>query len=192
MILRRLIEVASGVNFADIIDQEICRPLGLSRTSVIVARSELLDLTIGYSALVSPDESPVDVRTRYDPNWVATGVIASTASEIACFYHSLFTGQLLTIDLLREMCTLVQARPSHPRFVKPCYGLGLIADPDSPYGPIYGHGGEGPGYSASALHFGETGSEALTVVLLSNIEDHAALESMILTVGDELIKQRRT
>ena len=88
------------------------------------------------------------------------------------------------------MCTVVQAHPFHPRFVRPCYGLGLIADPDSPYGPIYGHGGAGPGYSASALHFGNMGSEALTVGLLSNTENHAALESMTLAAGEELMKQR--
>ncbi|MEX5219075.1 MAG: beta-lactamase family protein [Nitrospira sp.] len=190
MILLRLIEVISGVTYADSVDREICHPLGLIRTSVIAGRSELRDLTIGYSVLVSSDGSPVDVRARYDPNWVATGVIASTASEIACFYHSLFKGTILTADRLREMCAVVQARPSHPRFVTLCYGLGLIADPDSPYGPIYGHGGEGPGYSASAIHFGETGPQALTVTLLSNTENHAALESMTLAAGEALMKQR--
>ena len=134
MILRRLIEVASGESFADSIHREVCGPLELSRTAVITARSDLQDLTIGYSILVSTDDSPVDVRPRYDPRWVATGVIASTASEIARFYHCLFTGTLLTAHLLREMCTVVQAHPFHPGFVRPCY-IGILVHPHADFAP---------------------------------------------------------
>ena len=32
----------------------------------------------------------------------------------------------------------------------PSYGMGIMADPDGPFGASYGHGGGGPGYSVFA------------------------------------------
>ena len=116
-------EVASGESFADSIPREVCGPLELSRTAVITARSDLQDLTTGYSILVSPDGSPVDVRPRYDPRWVATGVIASTASEIARFYHCLFTGRHSSRLTCSERCALWCKRIL---FIRDSYGLAMV------------------------------------------------------------------
>jgi D-alanyl-D-alanine carboxypeptidase len=44
-----------------------------------------------------------------------------------------------------------------PRWRKPGYGLGLMGDPESPWGPLWGHNGGGPGYRASAFHASDLG-----------------------------------
>ncbi|MES4786059.1 MAG: hypothetical protein C4294_09820, partial [Nitrospiraceae bacterium] len=104
MILRRLIETVGGRSFADIIKAEVCRPLGLHHTSVVKDRADFQTLTAGYSTALSSDGLPVDIREVYDPAWIATGVVASAASNVVRFYHGLFAGEFLPDRLLADMC----------------------------------------------------------------------------------------
>lgn len=187
MIVRRLIETVCGKSFAEIISREVCQPLGLSHTFVVKGREDFQALVPAYSFSMSSDGLPVDVRPRYDPGWVATGVIASTASDLVLFYERLFAGALLTSSLLDEMCSVVSARtPPTQRCVAPSYGLGLIADPHSPYGVCYGHNGAGPGYTSIALRILAPGGQPVTVAVLSNIENFYEAELMAYTLIDEL------
>jgi D-alanyl-D-alanine carboxypeptidase len=190
MIVRRLIETLCGQSFAETIAHEVCEPLGLRHTSVVRHRQDFQELAPAYSFSVSSDGLPVDVRTRYDPGWVATGVVASTASDIVRFYEQLFAGMLVPPALLDEMRTLVRAAaPSTQRFVSPSYGLGLIADLASPYGVLYGHGGGGPGYTSAALHVQPARGEPVTVAVLSNTENFFEVEIMAFVLVDALVNE---
>jgi D-alanyl-D-alanine carboxypeptidase len=181
--LRRLIETVCGQSFAEIVSGEVCQPLGLRYTSVIRNREDFQTLAPAYSFSVSSDGLPVDVRTKYDPGWVATGVVASTASDIVRFYERLFAGALLPAHLLDEMRAVVRAStPSTQRFVLPSYGLGLIADLASPYGVLYGHSGGGPGYTSAALQVLPPRRQPVTVAVLSNIENFFEVELMAFTI----------
>jgi D-alanyl-D-alanine carboxypeptidase len=188
MVLRRLIETVCDSSFADVVTRQVCKPLGLARTSVIETRSDLLGLTIGYSLGLSRNGYPVDVRPLYDIGWAPTGVVASTASDVVRFYDGLFAGQLLPVHLLGEMCRLRRVGCSHPIFANPSYGLGLMADPDIRFGPVYGHNGEGPGYAASAFHFRHPGGQPLTIAILTNTENYQEAEIMVLKVGEKLTR----
>lgn len=189
MILRRLLETLCTTSFAEIIATEVCQPLGLRHTSVIRNQLEFQELAPAYSFSVSSNGLPVDVRPRYDPGWVAPGVVASTASDIVRFYERLFAGVLMPPALLDEMRTVVRAAtPSTQRFVLPSYGLGLIADPASPYGVLYGHSGGGPGYTSAALHVQPPQGGPVTVVVLSNTENFFEVELMTFALLDTLIK----
>jgi D-alanyl-D-alanine carboxypeptidase len=97
-----------------------------------------------------------------------------------------FADKRLPPVLLDEMCSVVRAAPSHPGFVTPSYGLGLMADPDSACGAMYGHNGGGPGYTPSAFHFRVAKPEAVTVAVLSNTENPEEVQMMALTVGKAL------
>ena len=185
MLLRRLIESVCGQSFAEVVAAEVCQPLGLRHTSVVRDREEYQTLAPAYSIYLSSDGSPVEVRTRYDPGWVATGVVASTASDLVRFYDRLFAGDLLPGPLRDEMRTVVRVRastPSNQRFVAPSYGLGLIADPLSPYGTLYGHSGGGPGYTSAALHGLSPRRQPVTVAVLSNTENFFEVELMAFTI----------
>ena len=183
MLLRRLIETVRGQSFADVVAAEVCRPLGLRHTSVIANRDEFQSLAPAYSTSVSPDGSPVEIRTRYDPGWIAPGVVASTASDLVRFYEGLLGGKLLPARLLDEMRAVVRtSAQSAQRFVTPSYGLGLMADPASPYGVLYGHNGAGPGYTSSAFHVSSAQRGAVTVAVLSNTENPVEVELMAFTI----------
>ncbi len=183
MLLRRLIETVCGQSFVEVVAHEVYEPLGLSHTSVIRNREDYQTLAPAYSFCVSADGLPLDIRTRYDPGWVATGVVASTASDLVRFYDRLFAGDLLPGHLLDEMRTVVCAEtPSTQRFVAPSYGLGLIADSKSPYGVLYGHSGGGPGYTSAALHVVSPSGQPVTVAVLSNTENFFEVELMAFTI----------
>jgi D-alanyl-D-alanine carboxypeptidase len=188
MLLRRLMETVCRQTFAEIIVREVCQPLGLRHTSVIRSREEFQALAPAYSFAVSRDGLPVDVRPNYDPGWVATGVVASTASDLVRFYEGLFGGALLPGHLLDEMRAAVRAStPSTQRFVSPSYGLGLIADLESPYGVLYGHSGGGPGYTSAALHVLPPGHQPVTVAVLSNTENFFEVEILAFTIVHALM-----
>ncbi len=190
MLLRRMIEQAGNRSFAETIAVEVCRPLALEHTAVIESQADLSHLIPGYSRALAEIGSPeVDVRTRYDPAWIATGVVASTAVEIVRFYRGLFSGGLLSPASFQEMCRIRRAVATHPRYTTPSYGLGLMADPDWPCGAMHGHNGAGPGYSASAFHvqpFPNDSSRNVTVAVLCNMENTDQTESMMLTLAETL------
>jgi D-alanyl-D-alanine carboxypeptidase len=190
MVLKRLIERVSQRNFEEVIDAEVCRPLNLGHTAVANTRAHLQSLTPGHSHYLAEKNAPaLDIRTHYNPAWIATGVVSSTASDIVRFYRGLFAGALLPPALLHEMCAIRRAAAPHSHFVTPSYGLGLMADPDGPYGAMYGHNGTGPGYSASAFHFRSSArgaSSDITVAVLSNVEQTELVEDMMWSLAETL------
>jgi len=193
MLLRRLIEAVSGQTFAESVAAEVCQPLGLRSTSVIQSRDDFQALAPAYTFTASSDGLPVDVRATYDPGWVAPGVVASTATDIVRFYDRLFAGDLLPGPLLEEMRKVVRTgEPSMQRFVAPSYGLGLMADPRSPYGVLFGHNGGGPGFTSSAFHVVSPRGQAVTVAVLSNIENPFEVELMAWTILHALMTESRS
>lgn len=162
MLLRRVAEASTGDAFGALVAERIVRPLGLRRTFVAESIEDLAALAPGTSRALSPDRAPRDVRAHYHPGWVSHGVVASTASDLVRFLDGLFRGTLFSRSSRAEMLQLVavpvdpsDAQPdgdSASRYRRPSYGLGVMADPASPWGLIVGHNGGGPCYSASAFH----------------------------------------
>ena len=109
------------------------------------------------------------MRRIYHPGWVATGLVAATAEDVARFLDGLFGGALLDEAHLAMLCDLLPV----PQFAADPYpfgyGLGLMGKRASPdYGPFYGHEGGGPGYGAAAYHAPDAHGHALTVAVLIN------------------------
>ena len=189
MLLRRVAEEATGTPYPRLLAERIAEPLDLHATKVAETIDDLAGLAPATSTRLTPDETPVDVRRHYDPGWVSHGVIASTASDVARFLDALFAGRLVTKASLAEMTRLTrvpvpgsQADPATRPYEwrEPSYGLGLMVDPAAPWGPIYGHNGGGPGYSASAFHAPElTGA---TVCVLGAEAPGFAAEQVVFDV----------
>jgi hypothetical protein len=53
-----------------------------------------------------------------------------------------------------------------PGFVRPSYGLGVMADPGHALGTVVGHGGGGPGYASGV--FALPSRDALAIVLAAD------------------------
>jgi D-alanyl-D-alanine carboxypeptidase len=85
-----------------------------------------------------------DVRGVYDPCWVGHRTLVARAEDLLGFWR----------DLPAEMLdprTFVPIGADAPGFVRPSYGLGVMADPEHPLGTVVGHGGGGPGYAAGVF-----------------------------------------
>jgi D-alanyl-D-alanine carboxypeptidase len=137
---------------ARLVEERIAMPLALRRTTVVESLADMAELAPAPTSDLTDDGSVVDTRSHYHPGWVSHGVVASTPSEIARCYDGLFGGRLMPLDAVAEMRELVPIGAPLPPWSEPSYGLGLMGDPASPSGPIWGHEGGGPGYGASAFH----------------------------------------
>lgn len=192
MLLKRILEEVSGRSYRELVAERIARPLALSRTFVPESIPDLGTLAPGMSCAITPDGTPRDVRAHYHPGWVSHGVVASTASDIVRFLDVLFYGRMLSRRSLDDMMTFVRVpmkrdssaswTSSPLRTTAPSYGLGLMADPASPWGLIVGHNGGGPCYSASAFHAVDLGG--VTVCAMGAIEDSFSAEEVVAGVLD--------
>lgn len=198
MLLRRIVEECTGDTYAGLVRSRIAAPLGLERTFVAESVASLSALAEAPSTRLEADGRPVDTRRAYHPGWVAHGVVASTPSEIARLLHAVFVGGFLAPPSLRAMASAV---PVPPRFVppregrarwrEPGYGLGLMVDPASPWGALWGHNGEGPGYQASAFHAPDPGGPALSVCVMGATEREGVVEGLVRDALDCCVGARR-
>lgn len=163
LLLRRIVESIRGKSFADVVLEELLIPLNLQDTFVPITKEDLSVIVPGWSTYLTDDQSVVDVRASYHPGWVAHGVIASTALDIARFYHALFAGQLLSQNLLNEMTTVVATEGSS-------YGMGLMIGTHPKFGLVRGHSGEGPGFSVAVCQFALKEATPILSVVLMNME----------------------
>lgn len=187
MLLKRIAEDIAGSSYGAMIRDRIARPLGLRRTFFPESVSDLSALAPAASRGLASDRATREVRDHYHPGWVSHGVVASTPSDIARFFDALFCGGLLSARSLHEMTTLVPigeaAASSASRWRRPGYGLGIVGDPESSWGRLWGHNGGGPGYTTSAFHAPDL--EA-SVCAMCALEGDAIAEQIVFAVLDTL------
>jgi D-alanyl-D-alanine carboxypeptidase len=191
MLLKRIVEEVSGTPYATLIADRIAGPLELRRTFVPESLDDLATLAPASSRSLALDGTPRDVRDHYHPGWVSHGVVASTPSEITRFFDALFCRGLVSTQSLQEMTKLVRvpvgpvARPAatEPPFRrgKPSYGFGIMGDPESPWGRVWGHNGGGPGYRTSAFHAPDLGG--VSVCAMCALDEDTA-EPLVFAVFD--------
>lgn len=168
MLLYEVIEVASGRTFAQALEDKVFSVLDLQNTYVAHHVDTKGVLTPGYCRYLNSEGKIENVIPRYHPDWCATGLIASTAEEVVKFFDGIFSGKLLDSKHLKEMLTLLPTGTREPWYKKPCYGLGIMADPQSRHGEKYGHGGDGPGYNLWAMHLPNFHKRKLTLAVFCN------------------------
>ena len=187
MLLKRVAEDIAERSYGAMIRERLARPLGLLRTFVPESVSDLSTLAPASSRALASDGATREVRDHYHPGWVSHGVVASTPSDIARFWDALFCGGLLAAQSLHEMTTLVPigegAAASASRWRRPGYGLGIMGDPESSWGRLWGHNGGGPGYTTSAFHAPDLGA---SVCAMGALESDAIAEQIVFAVLDTL------
>lgn len=168
LLLSRVVETAAGAPLRAAIADGILTPLGLERTCLAEAVDNGL-VTPGYTRQLSADDSMIDVVPIYHPGWCLTGLMVSTAEEVARFLAALMGGQVLDRSGLAAMTTPVATgADAGPFFQRPSYGLGLMIDPDWGHGGLFGHGGDGPGANTWAMHLPDFRGRAVTLVVFCN------------------------
>lgn len=175
-LLKRLIELATGKDFANSMDGLLLKPLGLNDLTIVTKPGDLRDLVPSRSSSISTGRARLDVRLNYHPGWVAHGVMAATAQDVALFLDKLFNNEVLNVQSLKDMKELTEVKAGHRYFDRPAYGLGLMSARISGRS-IYGHTGSGPGFGGVAYYNEESRN---SIVLLSNSEDPGFLEMALL------------
>lgn len=168
MLLYEVIEAVTGKTFAEVLKSKIFNVLNLNNTHVAHEVDIKGELAPGFSRELNAENRIENVIPRYHPDWCATGLIVSTPEDVVKFFENLFTGKLLNSQSLEKMLTPVPTPTYHPWYKNPCYGLGVMIDPESKYGTIYGHGGSGPGYNTWAMHLPNFKGRKLTLAIFCN------------------------
>jgi D-alanyl-D-alanine carboxypeptidase len=116
--------------------------LGLGDTTVAERIDDLRAAVPAPSAQLL--EGVEDIRGVYDPRWVGHRTLVARAEDLVDFWRDLPTEML-------DPATFVPIGFEAPGFVSPCYGLGVMADPENALGTVVGHGGGGPGYATAVF-----------------------------------------
>jgi len=156
IVLRLVVEAATGMGLRDALHERVFAPLGLQKTDLEEGplRSECAH---GYLAPDNPilpgGPGPVDVTELDLPFYRAGGGIVSTAGDVVTMLRAQLRGELLPADLRREMLDAVESDWEETDR----YGLGigeitaLMDRRRSPCGSAWGHLGFSVGYMAVAL-----------------------------------------
>lgn len=168
MLLLLMIESVTNEPFSKAIENYIVKNIGLKKTYV----AEEVDngsVTNGYCRYLNSEERIENITGKYDPWWCKTGLIVSTSNEVTKVYESLFSGKLVNTQSLHQMTEATPIMQSAgPHFNKPCYGLGLMIDPEAGYGGAYGHGGDGPGFNTWSVCYPDFYGRKIIITILCN------------------------
>ncbi|WP_410670590.1 serine hydrolase domain-containing protein [Amycolatopsis sp. cmx-4-68] len=146
VVARLLIEKVAGRSYADEVQRQILRPLGLRDTVVPGTSSEIpgphAHAYYRYSDV--GQEKTVDI-SRQNPSWISSaGEMISTTGDLATFYSALLGGRLLPAPLLAEML-----KPHPTPDPTSDYGLGVFelhADANCSGNVLFTHNGSVQGY----------------------------------------------
>jgi D-alanyl-D-alanine carboxypeptidase len=150
LLLRRLLDGHGGL-------AAFLPRVGLADATVAERAEDLGAAVPAASALLL--DGVEDVRGVYDPRWVGHRTLVARAGDLVGFWRELPAEML-------DPRTFVPVGADAPGFVRPSYGLGVMADPEHPLGTVVGHGGGGPGYAAGV--FAVPQAEAVAIVLAAD------------------------
>ena len=159
VLLALLAERASGISYHDLIEQRVCAPAGMGRTSFLRSDELPADAAVGYLHAEGLRSNIFHLPVR----GTGDGGIYSTVADLAAFWAALFAGVIVPREWVQRMVAPVSDVPDGSRR----YGLGfwLAGAGDGVY--LEGHDA---GVSARTVH---VPSAALTYTVVSNWSDGA-------------------
>jgi len=161
-----VVQAVTGKRLGAVLRNSVFSPAGLSATTFTASRTLPTPAAHGYVVLPGSHQ-PTDITPLYPYPW-ASGAAVSTAPDVALFYRSLLSGQLLPRRLLAAMRTTNDASAEEGPGTS--YGLGLERF-TTPCGAAWGHGGNFAGYVVYV--YSSADGSRQTVLLLN--EDPASL-----------------
>ncbi len=169
VLLGMVLKSATGRGVFNLAEDRILGPLGLTATTPSNS-SQIEGLAVGYTGEINPfglDPRTMDEHGRLSWNpvveWTGGG-FASTSADLAKWGHVLFTGKAFDVDYLSRLLEGVAISPEAPGV---SYGTGVAVYEETPFGPVYGHGGWIPGYVSSLRHYADYG---LTIAFQINTD----------------------
>ena len=170
VLLGILLENVTGESVVDVIEERFLIPLHLTHTEPSDHR-DLQGLAPGYTAKENPFGFPVkstdgESRMRWHPGVENLGGgLISTSGDLARWGDALFAGAALPKSARVELRKTV-ATSAEPGSMRVGAGVGFL--PQTPLGPVWGHGGWIPGYLSSLRHYSE---HKITIAFQMNSDD---------------------
>ena len=170
MLLARIVESVSGVDFAEFLEQRIFGPLGMENTGFVSRQQAVDGFAEGYALILGEVERPA----RVDPCWYrGAGGLYSTAGDLLVWDRALHENALISPAGKERMFS-----PSeHANYG---YGWSLrYYWVEGDRRPIVAHTGGGPGVTTTIDRFPDDG---LLIVALSNVR-HSQVEILSRRIG---------
>jgi CubicO group peptidase (beta-lactamase class C family) len=182
--LRRIVQAERDQPWADAVRHTVVARAGLTDTFPLSTPEDLARVAPARSTYLGG----AIVAEAYHPGWVAHGLLACSAADLAHLFRLCLsdeTGVLLPRATQQAMSTLrpldLPGRPLHPR---PAYGLGVMGTPSDTRSamPVLGHTGAGPGYTA-AVYLLPRQDRVLAALLADEDQTHA--EGRVLALAQQ-------
>lgn len=157
--LQLIIEEATGMSLADVLEERIFTPLEMEDSYLEDPNNLGVNIVHGYAP--EDDGSFTDITFVNDGAGMADGGIVSTVADMELFAMGLISGDLISDDALAEMMETTEASENE-------YGLGLdvIEGPDG--GQIIGHSGSTGGFQS--IMYIDLDYEIIVVGLTNNFD----------------------
>ncbi|WP_227287638.1 serine hydrolase domain-containing protein [Boseongicola sp. H5] len=164
LFVRDSIEEATGKPLGEVVQDLICKPLGL-------ASVEFWD-TLEQSAALH-----WEAGAGYDPRWVYHGCLIGSAPDASRLLHAFFVGDLLGSKAMHEMLvrrSLGGAIAGRP-WTECGYALGLMSGVMRDAGRAIGHTGGGP-FSVNAVYHFPDLADPTTIAAFTGTPDQGVAE----------------
>jgi D-alanyl-D-alanine carboxypeptidase len=159
LMLGMIVEYVTGQTYADVIQERIFDPLGMTNSSSPLLEDVMPEpYARGITEQGQPEGETAET-TFWNPAWgFGTGNLVSTFNNLYAWGQALGTGALLSEELFAEQLTWDTQPPTTPDM---SYGLGI-----GYYGNNWiGHAGSLPGYNTDLLYNTELDA---TIIVLTN------------------------
>lgn len=165
ILLRMIIEKATGSKIHAELSRRLLQPLGMDHTTANLLDPPPPRLTIAHGWLDEFNDGHIRDIHENSLNWLATFspmLTYSSAGDMARWIHALLhEKRVLSKPMLEEMLTFVTTSPAEPLMTG--YGLGLVRynmgllNPKMAGVTVLGHSGSEFGYTAIAIYLPEHG-----------------------------------
>lgn len=149
-------EAAAGRSFADLLEELILQPLGLTHTHFARPGNSPAGSVRGYDVAVlgtgriGIKKDMAGLQAPFESCAFTAGAVVASASDVARFTYALFGGDLLAEESLQQMLTFVEA-PDEDAPEQTGYGLG-VRRLEMGGETFVGHTGVFPGFSSVSLY----------------------------------------
>ncbi|MBE9045782.1 serine hydrolase [Pleurocapsales cyanobacterium LEGE 10410] len=170
LIAALIAEKATGKHFKQILSEEILEPLGLDNTFFTTEDINLDELAKGYDDILTGDgnigqDGNLDNYTAVNTEIsYGSGSIVSSSEDVAKFFDSLASGNLLSSESTAEIFNYVDTGFSRSRTQLDKFGLGVYPS-TLPWGETRGMDGSQFGYKSQVDYFP---SDDTTISILAN------------------------
>ncbi|RST59993.1 class A beta-lactamase-related serine hydrolase [Siminovitchia terrae] len=182
ILLAIIVERITDMDFSDFLQENIFKPLKMTRTQAIGVRKENIeidDYAYGYvydvyaGEYILADDFEESKMVTYLDGMLGDGGIQSTVRDLYLYERALSSGNLINDELLKEAYKPAVTETETPFK----YGFGWILEDDKEKGQIIWHSGGWPGYVTHLKRFID---HDIVVIVLRNKEQDFDFHQQVL------------